>query len=83
MLTVDVRPEILCVAKTEKWKVSVWQKTRHGYTKVNNGRSAMRYGSDSYVASVGTCKGDSGGPVFVQEGGRYVVTGQVWYQCFH
>ena len=37
----------------------------------------IRYGSDGYVASVGTCQGDSGGPVFVEEGGRYVVTGKI------
>jgi len=37
-----------------------------------------RFGSTSYVASVGTCHGDSGGPSFVEESkGRYVVTGIV------
>ena len=36
----------------------------------------MRCGSESYIASVGTCKGDSGGPVFVEEGDRFVVTGE-------
>ena len=34
-----------------------------------------RYGSTSYVASVGTCNGDSGGPVFIQEGSNFVLTG--------
>ena len=35
-----------------------------------------RYGDTSYVASVGTCKGDSGGPAFVEERpGHFVVTG--------
>ena len=35
-----------------------------------------RYGDTSYVASVGTCKGDSGGPAFVEEmPGHFVVTG--------
>jgi hypothetical protein len=77
--TVEVRPAILCVARNEKWKEAVWQETGDGYQAVNSGGGeAMRYGSDGYVASVGTCQGDSGGPVFVQEGGRYVVTGEMY-----
>ena len=35
-----------------------------------------RYGDTTYVASVGTCKGDSGGPAFVEERpNHFVVTG--------
>jgi len=74
---VEVRPLILCVARTEKWEETVWQKTNVGYEQVMNSGTAMRYGSDSYVASAGTCQGDSGGPVFVEEDGKYVVTGVV------
>ena len=70
-----VRPKILCVARTEKWKETTWQKTEHGYHAVPSTGPAMRYGSTSYIASVGTCQGDSGGPVFVRQGHTYVVTG--------
>ena len=67
---------ILCVARQEKWKEAAWQKTGEGYQAVSSRSEVpMRYGSDGYVASVGTCQGDSGGPVFVQQGGRYIVTG--------
>ena len=39
-----------------------------------------RYGDTSYVASVGTCKGDSGGPAFVEEKpNHFVVTGLSTY----
>ena len=38
----------------------VIQKTNEGYEQVMNSGTAMRYGSDSYVASAGTCQGDSG-----------------------
>ena len=76
--SVEVRPMILCMARQEKWKEAVWQKTGDGYQAMRSGSGVpMRYGSDGYVASVGTCQGDSGGPVFVEEGDRYVVTGQI------
>ena len=74
----EVRPKILCVVRQEKWKEAAWQKTGDGYQEMRRGSGVhMRYGSGGYVASVGTCKGDSGGPVFVEESGRYVVTGQI------
>ena len=33
----------------------------------------------SYVASVGTCRGDSGGPSFIKDGSNFVVTGEVLF----
>ena len=73
---VAVRPEIVCVARKEKWKEAVWVETSEGYHAMNSTSMAERYGSVEYVASVGTCQGDSGGPVFVREGRRYIVTGE-------
>jgi len=73
----QVKPKILCVARTNKWSEELWVKSRYGYRKVTARSPATRYGSKKYVASVGTCKGDSGGPSFIKEGGRYVVTGVV------
>ena len=72
-----VRPKILCIARTEKWKESIWQKTEDGYHTVYSYGPTVRYGSSSYIASVGTCQGDSGGPVFVRQGHTYVVTGNI------
>ena len=73
---VEVMPSILCVAKTEKWEESAWVKTGEGYIQRDSSGPVTRYGTDSYVASVGTCQGDSGGPVFVKDEDRFVVTGK-------
>ena len=43
--------------------------------KVESDKPVERYGSTSYVSSVGTCNGDSGGPVFIREGSHFVLTG--------
>jgi len=74
---VEVRPQILCVAENNKWKEEHWQKTDGGYKRMQDRGPATRFGSSSYVASVGTCQGDSGGPAFVRDGYNYVVTGVV------
>ena len=73
---VEVRPIILCVARTERWVETTWVKTGKGYKQRERSGPVTRYGSDSYVASAGTCKGDSGGPVFVRDEDRFVVTGE-------
>jgi len=74
----QVKPEILCVARTNEWSETLWEKSYGGYRQVPARRPATRYGTTKYVASVGTCKGDSGGPSFIEEEvGRYVVTGVV------
>ena len=80
---IEVMPRILCVARTEKWAETTWVKTGEGYKQIENSGPVTRYGTDSYVASVGTCQGDSGGPVFVEEEkDRYVVTGEELGVCF-
>ena len=73
---VEVMPEILCVARTERWEETTWVKTGEGYRQRESSGPVIRYGSDSYVASAGTCSGDSGGPVFVREEYKFVVTGE-------
>jgi len=72
---VEVKPSILCVARVEKWEETTWVKTDKGYTEKKSIGPATRYGSDSYVASPGTCEGDGGGPAYVYDGDRFVVTG--------
>ena len=74
---VPVRPLILCVAETNKWEEKHWQKTGEGYKQMKQLDSVTRFGIPSYVAAVGTCKGDSGGPSFVRDGFNFVVTGGV------
>jgi len=79
----EARPRILCIAQQHHWKEEVYKKEGNSYRKVSGQTRAgnektMRFGKESYVASVGTCQGDSGGPSFVEESeGRYVVTGVV------
>merc|ERR1719222_653123 len=77
----EVRPRILCVAQEHHWKEDVYKKEGRSssvsYRKVMSGKTE-RFGTTSYLASVGTCRGDSGGPSFVEETkNRFVVTGIV------
>jgi len=73
----EVKPEILCIAQIHDWKEESWKETSNGFEKVPKEGKTERYGQTSYVASPGTCKGDSGGPVFVRDGNKFVVTGLV------
>ena len=74
---VKVKPKILCVGLTERFKESVWRKTSKGFEvdKSSDKKRTTRYGLNEYVASVGTCLGDSGGPLFIKEDGKYIITG--------
>ena len=75
-----VKPLILCIAKKEHFKEEVWRKDGEGYKRVVVlNKRPHRYGLEEYVASVGTCKGDSGGPVFVRERNHFVLTGESSY----
>jgi len=74
---VEVYPRILCVAKKNKWREETWVQSPYGFRKIKNYGPVTRYGSTTYVASAGTCNGDSGGPVFVKDGDNFVVTGVV------
>jgi len=77
-----VMPEILCIGYLESLKYQHWTRRRDGgyvrtHRKINH-KQEYKPGSGTYVRSAGTCKGDSGGPVF-KEGpdGRFVVLGAV------
>merc|ERR1719460_901240 len=86
---VKVKPEILCVGHYFKWNVDVWLDKGNGrYSPVRQtkNKSAIlhkfHYGAQydpvGYVTSAGTCSGDSGGPLYVENRpGQYVVTGLV------
>ena len=78
---VTVKPEVLCVAHQESFKESVWYKTDSGYQERRDALMAKRFGKTGYVASPGVCAGDSGGPVFIEQDGQFVVTG--FYNNFH
>ena len=84
-------PKILCIGQIGKWSVGVFEKKDKSFKKVPDDQhdQMMRehhYGEKhekkykGYVYSSGTCKGDSGGPIFTTEkdesgGLHYIVTG--------
>ena len=82
------RPKILCVGKIWSWNVDVWTVIRGKYRKVVNKRRSenflkrlhygVKFAPDGFVASAGTCNGDSGGPLYRVTGPRvFTVTGVV------
>jgi len=77
------RPIILCVGHLKKIRREVWRKIDGIYSKLEDYEKTLHnhFGKpvedESYVTSAGTCKGDSGGPLFVEEGGQYILTGVV------
>ena len=91
------RPQILCVGDVYKWKVGVWQKNHNSYSKVEGPRKEQllrkyHYGykvdPKGYVASIGTCSGDSGGPLYMTQFDKsfkeqYVVTGTFLTSYFY
>jgi len=76
-----VLPKVLCIGKLENLKFEHWLKKGNTYTKSNkkmkNHRMSIFPDIPNYVRSVGTCNGDSGGPVFVKRQGRHIVLGAV------
>jgi len=86
------KPEILCVADYFKWKVALYKNDHNGFKKIEGvvrdkflraNHYGMHLNPEGYVASAGTCAGDSGGPLYNHEldlksyEKRYVVTGVV------
>ena len=88
---VEVRPEILCVGESHDWSVGFFmangrtgsynevpQTYKKKFFRYHYGAKHSQQGK--YVASSGTCNGDSGGPLFRTEndGGKksYVVEGK-------
>jgi len=86
------KPLILCVGKIYDWSTGVWVKEGKSYRRVAPDKTdkLMRefhfgenLGLGGYVASAGTCSGDSGGPLYVEEldwqtgNTKYVVNGVV------
>jgi hypothetical protein len=82
---VTVRPEILCVGDMEELKYEHWGQNRanDGYVNLNGSSIAHKMSAypeqkvDYLIKAVGTCNGDSGGPVFVSQNGKNVVLGVV------
>ena len=81
-------PRILCVADRYDWNIDIWSTDgRGGYGRVEDPAEynlylqrhhyGAKYSPGGYMASPGTCMGDSGGPLYLKTGpGRYVLTGK-------
>ena len=81
-LKVKFVPKVLCIGLIETFKESVWYRDKFGFTKIKDNKRAMRYGQAGYVASPGTCDGDSGGPAFVKEDKNFIVTGKTTFGLY-
>eukprot|EP00091_Calanus_sinicus_P002228 TRINITY_DN1226_c0_g1_i9.p1 TRINITY_DN1226_c0_g1~~TRINITY_DN1226_c0_g1_i9.p1 ORF type:complete len:512 (-),score=117.34 TRINITY_DN1226_c0_g1_i9:229-1764(-) len=93
--TVEWLPKILCVGKINLWSTAVWNYNKYtgsyenveDVDKVDKLVSKHHFGDamglGGYIASPGTCSGDSGGPMYQEEkhwrygSKKYVVTGSV------
>ena len=87
---VEHMPRVLCVADTFPWKVKVLEEVRGKFREVGGSKYqeylqryhyGVKHSPNGYVASIGTCRGDSGGPLYMTETmsngkNNYVVTGQ-------
>jgi len=77
-----VMPRILCIGHLETFKFQHWARRQDG-SYVQSSRKIYHKeefepGTGQYVRAAGTCKGDSGGPVFTESpDGRFVVLGAV------
>ena len=86
-------PRILCVVDRYDWNIDIWSTDgRGGYWRVEDPAEynlylqrhhyGAKYSPGGYMASPGTCMGDSGGPLYIKTGpGRYVLTGK--FDGFH
>ena len=86
---VERMPRVLCVADTFPWKVRVMEEVEGKYKEVSENKTqeflqkyhyGVKYAPKGYIASIGTCRGDSGGPLYMTEAmsngkNNYVVTG--------
>ena len=73
---VKYKPKILCVGKVKSWNTEVWKATNSNYIKLGEKEAEKliskhhfgeHLGFGGYVASAGTCRGDSGGPIYQKE----------------
>ena len=73
-----VFPRVYCVAYNETYQTIFYQKNTEGYAPVSVTKELMKElgREDSfYIRATGSCKGDSGGPLYERKKGKYVVFG--------
>jgi len=73
-----VFPQVYCVAYNETYKTVFYQQEGNNYRElVGNSNLFRKMGREEpyYIRATGSCKGDSGGPLYEKVGSRYVVIG--------
>ena len=73
-----VFPRVYCIAYNETYQTKFYQKQGHHYKEVQGSRQIMKQlGREDlyYIRATGSCKGDSGGPLYEHRGDKYVVIG--------
>ena len=80
--SVKINLRVLCVAPVKNFKESVWVKIGDEYERAEVSQKAKRFGVATYLASPETCESKSGGPLFVKDKDRYVITGRFIFKLF-
>lgn len=74
-----VMPKVYCVAYNETFKTAFYKKVQNGlYEELDSKLEYhIKLGREHqwYTRSTGSCRGDSGGPLYVQVGDEYVLLG--------
>jgi len=73
-----VFPHVYCVAYNETYRTKFFRKEKKGFNEVPASRqlfNKMGREDNFYIRATGSCKGDSGGPLYEKRGKRYTVIG--------
>ena len=73
-----VFPRVYCIAYNETYQTRVYQQQGEQYVEVPISRPIMnQLGRDNlyYIRATGSCKGDSGGPLYEHRRNKFVVIG--------
>jgi len=74
----QVFPQVYCVAYNESYQTKVYEFNGNAYQErpmTRNILAALGREENFYIRATGSCKGDSGGPLYEQRGQKYIVIG--------